>query len=218
MARFIVVGLGNFGASVAASLHAMGHEVAAVDLEPDRVEHVAAWLDKVLAGDATDPALLDLLGARRADAAIISTGDDVTASVLAAIALRDLGVTDVHVKVVSDLHARILAKVGVRETVFPERESAQFLAHRVGSRAILRYVELQPGLAVQEMSVPKRWVGRSLRELELPRRYGITVIAVREHRDGPLTQAPDPRARLAAPNTVLVAGHEEALERAARLG
>lgn len=217
MARFIVVGLGNFGASVAVSLHEMGHEVAAVDLSSQRIEHVASMLGTVLAGDGTDLALLDRLGARQADTAIVSTGDDVTGSVLAVIALRDLGVTDVHVKVVSDLHARILEKVGVSDTIFPERESAQFLTHRVGNRAILRYVELQPGLAVQEMTVPPRWVGRSLRDLELPRRYGITVIAVRDRRDGALTQGPDPGRPFDESNTVLLAGEGEALERVARL-
>jgi trk system potassium uptake protein TrkA len=217
VARFIVVGLGNFGAGVAVSLHDMGHEVAAVDLSPHRIEHVANLLGEVLAGDGTDLALLDRLGARRADTAVVSTGDDVTASVLTVIALRDLGVTDIHVKVVSDLHARILGKVGVSDTIFPERESAQFLAHRLGNRAILRYVELQPGLAVQEMEVPRPWVGRSLRDLELPRRHGITVIAVRDRRDGVLTQSPDPARPFAADNTVLVAGEDEALERVARL-
>jgi trk/ktr system potassium uptake protein len=218
VARFIVVGLGNFGASVAVSLHEMGHEVAAVDLSPQRVEHVASLLSEVLAGDGTDLGLLDRLGARRADTAIVSTGSDVTASVLTAIALRDLGVTDIYVKVVSDLQARILGKVGVGDTIFPERESAQFLAHRVGNRAILSYVELQPGLAVQEMEVPRPWIGRSLRDLELPRRHGITVIAVRDRRDGALTQSPDPGRPLAAANTVLLAGENEALGRVARLG
>lgn len=217
MARFIVVGLGNFGASVATSLHRMGHEVAAVDIDPRRTEHIAPLLAKVLSGDGTDLALLDQLDARRADTAIVSTGDDVTASVLTTIALRDLGVTDIHVKVVSDLHARILHKVGVSDTIFPERESAQYLAHRVGNRAILRYVELQPGLAVQEMTVPRRWVGRSLRDLDLPRRYGITVIAVRDRCDGALTQSPDPRRPFEESNTVLMAGRDEALARVAQL-
>lgn len=217
MARFLVVGLGNFGASVATSLHQMGHEVAAVDLDPRRTEHVAALLGKVLAGDGTDLALLDRLDARQADTAIVSTGDDVSASVLTAIALRDLGVTDIHVKVISDLHARILGKVGVSDTIFPERESAQYLAHRVGNRAILRYVELQPGLAAQEMTVPQRWVGRSLRDLELPRRYGITVIAVRDREGGALSQSPDPKEPLQESSTVLLAGDDEALARVARL-
>lgn len=217
MAKFIVIGLGNFGHSVALALHTLGHEVAALDSDVQRIERVASSLGTVLAGDGTEPALLEQLGARQADTAIVSTGADVTASVLTAIALRDLGVEDIHVKVISELHARILGKVGVNDTIFPEKESAELLAHRVGSRAILRYVELQPGLAAQEMKMPKRWVGRSLQELDLPRRYGITVIGIRDQRDGIVAQRPDPGQQLAATQTLFIAGEDRALERVAKL-
>lgn len=217
MAHFVIVGLGNFGASVATALTEAGHEVAALDLDHDRVERLASAVGKVASGDGTEPEVLEALGARRADAAVISTGDDVTASVLTAIALRDLGVREIHVKVVSDLHARILEKVGVAETVFPERESAQHLARRVGNRALLRYVELGPGFSAQEMAVPGRWIGRSLRDLELPRRYGIAVIAKRDYLTGETQPIPDPDAPLKESDTLLVAGKDGDLRKVARL-
>jgi trk system potassium uptake protein TrkA len=217
MSRLVIIGLGHFGATVASALAAAGAEVAAVDFDRAKVQRMANELSLVLVGDGTDPAVLERLGARGAAAAVISTGDDVTASVLVAIALRDLGVRDIHVKVVSELHRRILGKLGVAETVFPERDSALELAHRVGSRAILRYVELEPGLAAQEMVVPQSWIGRSLRELELPRHYGVSVVALRDYLTGETTPIPDPDAPLKESDALLVAGKDSDLTKVAKL-
>lgn len=215
MKHFFVVGLGNFGASVAESLHEMGYDVSALDVDRAKAERVAKVIRNAVAGDGTDPEVLARLGASKADAAIVSTGDDITASILTALALRDLGVKEIHVKVISELHTRILEKVGVADTIFPERESAQLLAKRVASRAILNYVELGEGFSAQEMAVPDDWVGRSLRELELPRRYNIAVIAVHDFLSGRITPIPDPDAPLKQSDTLLVAGADEHLERVA---
>lgn len=217
MKRYVVVGLGNFGASVAERLHEMGHDVAALDVDRAKVERLAPTLRTTAAGDGTDPEVLERIGAAEADAAIVSTGDDVNASVLTALALRDLGVAEIHVKVISDLHARILEKVGVATTIFPEREAANLLAKRVESRAILNYVELGEGFSAQEMAVPNAWVGRSLRELELPRRYEISVIAVHDVLSDTITPIPDPDAPLKDSDTLLVAGADRSLEKVARL-
>lgn len=217
MKRYVVVGLGNFGASVAERLHEMGHDVSALDVDRAKVERVAARIRKAVAGDGTDPEVLDAIEAGGADAAIVSTGDDIPASVLTALALRDLGVTEIHVKVISDLHARILEKLGVASTIFPEREAAQLLAKRVESRAILNYVELGEGFSAQEMAVPSSWVGRSLRQLELPRRYNIAVIAVHDVLADRITPIPDPDAPLKESDTLLVAGADQHLERVAGL-
>jgi trk system potassium uptake protein TrkA len=217
MKRFVVVGLGNFGASVAERLCEMGHEVAALDVDPDKVERLAPLVRTAVIGDGTDPQVLERVEAAEADAAIVSTGDDVTASVLTALGLRDSGVRQIYVKVISNLHARIVEKIGVAETIFPEREAAQLLARRIESRAILNYVELGEGFSAQEMAVPTRWVGRSLRELELPRRHNIGVIAVHDVLTGKIVPIPDPVAPLKDSDTLLVAGADEHLARVAAL-
>lgn len=216
--RIVVIGLGNFGASAALALAEMGHRVSAVDLDEERVDEVADRLDLAVGADGTDPAVLERVRARGADVAIVSTGEDVTASVLAAIALRDLAVGEIHVKVISDLHARILDRVGLFQTVFPERESALGVAHRVADRSILNYVRLGEGLSAQEMTLPDRWVGRSLRELELPRRYRVAVIAVHDYLSGEANAIPDPDAPLKESDALLVAGRDQDLEKLARIG
>lgn len=217
MKRFMVIGLGNFGASVAVALAEMGHRVTALDVDGEKVERVASRVDRAVTGDGTEPEVLEQIGAREAHVGIVSTGDDITASVLTAVGLRDGGVKEVHVKVISDLHARILEKVGVAGTIFPEREAAELLAKRIVSRTILNYVTLGPQLAAQETAVPAPWIGRTLRELELPRRYGVAVIAVHDYLTDEMRPIPDPDAPLKDSDTLLLAGRDEHLRRVAAI-
>jgi trk system potassium uptake protein TrkA len=218
MKRFVVIGLGNFGSSAAEKLTEMGHDVAVVDRDERAVERIADRVTQAAVGDGTEPETLQRIGADEADAAIVSTGDDITASVLAALALRDAGVREVYVKVISRGHARVMEKLGVTETVFPERESAQRLARRIASKQVVNYFELGPGFSAQEIAVPRHWVGRSLRELELPRQYRVSVIAVHDFLTGEFRPLPDPDAPLKDSDALLVAGEDDRLKRILRLG
>lgn len=215
MKRFVVVGLGNFGSGVAETLHAGGHEVSVVDVDERAVDRIAPLVSQAAVGDGRDPRVLERIGARSADAGVVSTGDDITASILSTLALKDLGVKDVYVKVISLDHARVMEKLGATETVFPERESALRLGTRISSRAILNYIRLGPGFSIQEMAVPDGWTGRSLRMLELPRRYGISVVAVHDVLTDTIVSPPDPDAPLKESDTLLVAGRDTDLERVA---
>lgn len=217
MKRFVVVGLGNFGASVAETLHSMGHDVAALDCDPERVDEMARLVSRAAAGDGSEVQTLRRLGAEDADAAVISTGDDITASAMTALVMRDLGIEEIYVKVVSRDHARLIEKIGVTETIFPERESGIRLGKRISSRALINYVQLGADFGLQEMAVPNAWVGRSLRQLQLPRRLGISVVAVHDVLLDKMQPVPNPDALLKESDTVLVAGTDESLARAAKM-
>lgn len=217
MKRFVVIGLGNFGSSVAESLHAIGHDVVALDTAAPNVDRIAASVTRAAVGDGRDRRTLEKLGAPGADAGIVSTGDDITASILATLALKDLGVKEIFVKVISTDHARVMEKIGVTETVFPERESGSRLATRIVSTAILNYVRLGDHFSVQEMAVPERWIGRTLRELELPRRHRINVIAVHDMLSDSITPVPNPDAALKDSDTLFVAGRDSDLAKAAKV-
>lgn len=214
MKRFIIVGLGNFGASVAESLHRMGHDVVAIDTSEAAVDQIARHVTRAAVGDGRYLETLERVGARKADAGVVSTGDDITASILATLALRDLGVREVYAKVISADHARIMEKMGVVETIFPERESGLRLATRVARPSILNYVRLGAGFSILEMAVPASWMGRSLRQLELPRTYRISVIAVHDVLRDEMIPVPDPDAPLKNSDTLLVAGKDDDLEEA----
>lgn len=216
--RFVVIGLGNFGTSVAEALYKDGHDVIAVDTDEDRVDAVAAHVSRAAVVDARQRDALEQAGAGEADVAIISTGDDITASMLATLALLDLGVEELYAIVVSRDHGRIVEHMGVQETIFPERESAFNLSSRLSDHAIVDYVRMAGGLSVQEMVVPAAWQGQTLRDLSLRDRFAITVVAVHDTETDALAAPPDPDQTLAATDTLLVAGRGQRLREAKEIG
>jgi len=216
MKRFVVVGLGNFGGSIAETLHAQGHEVIVIDRSEAAVDRIAPHVTRAAVGDGRDIATLERVGCRGADAGVVSTGDDIAASILAAMMLRDLEIPDVYVKVISQDHARVMERIGVTETIFPERESALALGKRMSGQALLNYVRLGPGFSMQEMAVPDQWYRKTLRELRLRHHYSISVIAVHDVLTDEITAA-DPDAPLKESDTLLVAGRDEDLARVAAM-
>ena len=216
--RFVVIGLGNFGTSVAEALYKDGHDVIAVDTDEDRVDAVAAHVSRAAVVDARQRDALEQAGAGEADVAIISTGDDITASMLATLALLDLGVEELYAIVVSRDHGRIVEHMGVQETIFPERESAFNLSSRLSDHAVVDYVRMAGGLSVQEMVVPAAWQGQTLRDLSLRDRFAITVVAVHDTETDALAAPPDPDQTLAATDTLLVAGRGQRLREAKEIG
>lgn len=217
MKRFLVVGLGNFGTTLAHRLHELGHDVAALDTREELVDGIGPKVSRALVGDGTNRRALQEAGAESADVAIISTGDNLSASVLSLLALRDLGVKQIYVKVVSDDHARIVDALGATDSIFPERESAVALASRVTSGGLLQYVQLGPDLSLQEMPLPKDWNGKSLRELSLPQKFRVQVVAVHDVLRDQMLAVPDPDRKLTDSDTLLVAGLPSALEKLAGL-
>lgn len=217
MKRFVVIGLGTFGSSVAETLYTMGHDVIALDTREEAVDRIATHVSRAALGDGRHIEVLERVGARQADVGIISTGDDITASILSTMALRDLNVQEIYVKVISRDHARVMGRMGVTETIFPERESAQNLAGRLSNRDVLNYIRLGAGFSIQEMVVPDPWEGKTLRELNLRIRYQLSVVAVHDVLRDQMIVPPDPDAPLKTSDTLLVAGKEEALRRAAEL-
>lgn len=216
MKRFVVVGLGNFGGSIAEALHARGHEVVVIDTNPAAVDRIAPHVSRAAVGDGRSIQTLERLGTKGADAGVVSTGDDIAASILSTMALKDLGIPDVYVKVISQDHARVMERIGVTETIFPERESALGLGTRMSGKALLSYTSLLPGFGVQEMAVPDSWNGKTLRQLSMRPRFGVSVIAVHDVLTDELVTIPNPDAPLKDSDTLLVAGTESALAKLAQ--
>lgn len=217
MKRFVIIGLGNFGSAVAAALHDAGHDVTTVDVNEEAVDRMARLVTRAAVGDGRNIDVLRRIGAEGADAGVVSTGDDITASILGCLALRDLGVNQIYVKVISPDHARVMEKMGVTETIFPERESGLRLATRLASTGILNYIRVGPSFGIQELAVPGSWIGQSLRQLELPRTYKVSIIAVHDVLRDELVPLPDPDAPLKDSDTLLMLGRDADLARIARM-
>ena len=212
MQRFVVVGLGHFGGWAARALFAQGHDVIAIERSAPLADRFHDEVTVAVVGDATDRELLRQVGAAGADAAIISTGQDLATTILATLALRDLGVREIYVKVASPEAARALETFGVRETIFPEREVADRLAHRITSKSVLDYIPLAPGFSIQELAIPDGWLGRSLRELALPAAHGIQVVALHDVLTGTFEVVPDPDRPLRESDVAIVAGKDDAIQ------
>lgn len=208
--RFVVIGLGNFGSGLVEMLHARGHDVIAIDLDEEKVEDVRRFATRAAAVDATNPAALERMGAARADAGVVSVGTDVAVSVLAVMALLDLGVKEVYAKAVSSDHAKILDRIGASEVIRPERETAFRLATRLSMR-LLNYIPIASGYSLQELPTPDAFIGETLLDLRLPQRYNVSVVAVHDVLSDTLHVPPAADYVLKDSDTLLVAGSDDAL-------
>ncbi|MCB0714181.1 MAG: TrkA family potassium uptake protein [Ignavibacteriae bacterium] len=212
--RFVVIGLGNFGANAAAMLYRQGHEVIAVDISEETVDRVAPNVTRAAVGDGRDGTILSHLGGDEADVGIVSTGDDITASVLATLTLLDLNIKEVIVKVISEDHSRVMEKIGASQTVFPEKDSAENLAQSLSDDSVLSYTRIGAGFAMQEMKTPQCWQGKTLRDLRLPSKHNLSVAGIHHMKTDTLSIPPDPDIPLANTDTLLIAGSDTALQRA----
>ncbi len=214
--RFVVIGLGNFGSGLVEMLHARGHDVVAVDRDEAKVERAAPFATVARVADATDVRALERVGAAEADAAVVSLGDDLAASVLSVMALHDLRVHEIYAKAFSADHGKILDRLGVTEVIRPERETAFRLARRLSMR-LLNYTPIAPGYSMQEMPTPDEFIGKTLLDLRLPQRYGVAVVAIHDVLRDEIYVVPPADYVLKDSDTLTVVGSDEALTELARL-
>ena len=174
-----VIGLGNFGFSVAEELAKKGCQVICVDSEMEKVQAIKDLVLNAVQADATDEKALRAIGISEVDVAVISLGDNREASILAAMMLQDLGVKEIVVKVVSDLHARVLRRLGVSRVVFPEKDMGKRVAERLLAPQILEHLELSEEYGIEEIVPPEDFINKSLADLKFRTRFGVSILAIR---------------------------------------
>jgi len=178
--QIAVIGLGRFGSSVARTLTSLGHQVLGIDAEEERVRANLDNCTRAVEADATDEQALRALGIRNFDTVVVGIGGDIQASILVTLILKELGVKQVVSKAQSDVHGKVLYKVGADRVVFPERDMGMRVARNLVASNILEYIELAPELSILEFLVSEQMVGQSLRELDLRSRYGCNIIAIKQ--------------------------------------
>lgn len=176
--QYAVIGLGRFGSSIAKELIKLGYEVLGIDKDEEHVDEMSNILTHVVVADATDEEVLRSLGIRNFDCVVVAIGDDIQASILTAILLKDIGVKQVVAKALSELHGKVLNKIGVDRVIFPERDMGVRVAHQLVSPNLLDFIELSKDYTIVELSVPKRLCGLSLKDLDPRARYGCSVVAI----------------------------------------
>ncbi|MNI05051.1 Ktr system potassium uptake protein A [compost metagenome] len=177
-AQYVVIGLGRFGSSLSRELIKLGHEVLGIDKDEEAVDEMKDVLTHAVEADSTDEEVLKSLGIRNFDTAVIAIGDDIQGSILTAILVKDLGVKKVVAKALSELHGKVLTKLGVDRVIFPERDMGIRVAHQLVSPNLLDYIELSKDYTIAELYVPKRLDGFSIRELDPRAKYGCSVVAI----------------------------------------
>lgn len=181
--QFVVIGLGRFGTSVAKTLYSLGNDVLAIDVDEETVQSISDSVTHSVQAEATDENTLRSLGIRNFDVAVVTIGSDLQASVMVTLLLKELGVKHIIAKANSELHAKVLYKIGADRVVLPERDMGVRVAHNLVSSNILDYIELSPDYSIAEIANPRVWQGKTLQELNLRANYGINVVAVKKDND-----------------------------------
>ena len=211
--QFAVIGMGRVGRSLARTLSALGHEVLGIDANEDLIQDVSSQLRQVhlVAADVTDEGVLRDLGLEDFDGAAVVIGENVQASVLATLTLKDLGVPLVVARATTGLHARVLERVGADRIVQPERQAGELIARSMASPGVKEYLDLGEDEAIVELEVPKKWVGKTLADLQLPRRTGLTVLVLRAR--GKKGTIPSGDAVLQEGDVLVLGGSKEDIDR-----
>ncbi|MBP3965910.1 TrkA family potassium uptake protein [Paenibacillus sp. DLE-14] len=177
--QYAVIGMGRFGTSVAQSLSKLGFDVLAIDSNQQKVEDVSAWVTHAVTADSTDEDALRSLGLRNFDVVVVAIGADIQASILTTLILKEFGVPQLIVKAQSELHGKVLTKIGADKVVFPERDMGMRVAHHLISPNILEYIELSKDHSIVEIKVPSFAVGKNLKQLDIRAKYKCNVLAIK---------------------------------------
>lgn len=180
MKSILLIGLGRFGQHICKKLNELGLEVLAVDRNEDRVDKVLPYATSALIGDSTDRAFLETLGIPSFDKCIVAIGDDFQSSLETADLLKELGAKRVVSRAASGIQAKFLSRNGADTVVYPEQQLADWIAIRCSSDHIFDYFELDHNHAIVEIAVPDNWDGKTVADLDVRRRYGINIMAVKQ--------------------------------------
>lgn len=178
--KYVTIGLGNFGFNVTKTLFEEGHDVIAVDIDEEAIQHVQPYCTQAILGDATQKEMLRTLGLEDMEAAIVSMGGNENAATLITLHLKELGAKRIVVKAATEDHGRILSKVGASDIIFPEKDMAIKVARSLSTPDVLDYIPMSGDFLIAEIAPLEAFVGKSLAELQLRSRYGITVIGIKE--------------------------------------
>jgi len=184
MKSFLVIGVGRFGGAVAKKLSDLGHEVLAMDKVEHNIQNVSEVVTHAIIADATDVKILRTLGGQNYDCAIVAVGEDVGDSVLIALALKELGVKQIISKARDEQHKKILQKIGVDQVIIPEHEAGARLAVNVAELNLIDTLELSDTYGVSELIAPLKWEGKRIGEIDIRRKYGCVVAAVKKASTG----------------------------------
>jgi len=180
MKRFAVIGLGHFGFHVAKTLFEEGHEVAAIDIQKSRVQAIDPFCTEAILMDATEKAQLKALGLEEMDSVVVTTGTNISTSILISLHLQEIGVKKILAKALDEDHEKILKKVGATEIIHPEKDMGIRVAKGLSTPNIIDFIPLEEDYNLIHVAPPRAFIGKSLKELNLRAKYHVYIIAIKE--------------------------------------
>ena len=211
MKSVLLIGLGRFGRSIAIKLHEMKHQVMAVDNNEKRVNAVLPFVTNAQIGDATNEEFLSSLGVNNFDVCIVAIGDDFQSSLETTSLLKELGAKMVVSRAARDVHAKFLLRNGADEIVYPEKQLADWTAIRYTADHILDYIEIDNKHAIFEIVVPEKWIGKNVIEVDVRKKYGINIMALK--RDGKMDFNFAAQTNFKQGDTILVLGDTKDIQK-----
>ena len=211
MKSVLLIGLGRFGRNIAIKLNEMRHQVMAVDKNEKRVNAALPYVTNAQIGDATSTDFLESLGVNNFDVCIVAIGDDFQSSLETTSLLKELGAKTVVSRAARNVHAKFLLRNGADEVVFPEKQLAQWTAIRYTADHILDYIELDENHSIFEISVPEKWIGKTVIEADVRRKHGVNIMAIK--REGVMYINVASETRLEEGDTILVLGDTKNLQK-----
>ena len=179
MKTILLIGLGRFGRHVAMKLHELNHQVMAVDQDEEKVNRILPYVTSAQIGDSTNEEFLASLGVRNFDVCIVAIGDNFQSSLETTSLLKELGAKMVVSRAARDVHAKFLLRNGADEVVYPEKQLASWTAIRYSADHIFDYVELDEEHGIFEISIPDAWIGKTVGELDIRKKYNVNIMALR---------------------------------------
>jgi trk system potassium uptake protein TrkA len=213
MRRVVVIGLGIFGFNIAKDLYENGLEVIVIDKNKDMIQKIKDFSTKAILADGTDKDMMESIGIQQDDVVIISFGEDLAASTLITLHLKEMKVKHIIVKAPNEDHKHVLEKVGATEVIIPEKEMADKVARSLISPNVLDYLPLSEDYTICEMAPPTSFMGKTIGELHLRSKYHIEVIAVREMLPDRLTMVPRADFLIKDSDVLVVIGKEEDIQK-----
>ncbi|MBN2409538.1 MAG: TrkA family potassium uptake protein [Candidatus Aminicenantes bacterium] len=211
--KFAVIGLGSFGSNVARTLYEKGHEVLAIDTDKNKIEEAKSFSSHAVITDASEMENLEALEIKGMDVVVVSLGEAMEASILTVLHLHEMGARRIVAKASTEDHGKILEAIGATEVINPEKDMAIRTALRLTSPAILECLPLMSGISIQEIAPPERFIGKSLKQLDLRNKYEIQVIAIRELVPERTVYVPKADFVIKDSDILIVMGDEKKLEK-----
>jgi trk system potassium uptake protein len=209
--EFAVIGLGRFGGSIVRELAEQGLEVMAIDFKEERVNEFSMIASHAVMGDTTDESVLKGLGIRNFDHVIVAIGDDIQASILTTLILKELGVKNITVKAQNDYHEKVLLKIGADTVVHPERDMGKRIAHKMVSNSVLDYLELSDEHSIVEIVAGGGLIGHTILDLDIRARYGINIVAIK--RGNEINVSPQATETIMVNDILIVIGADSDINR-----